>query len=241
MYPSIRSLLEGFRRRDAVLVLFTEQFLPAYTMKEFAETPEREFEARYGRLLDAINQNGMVGRVKGVMAMNISSQTKHAENTALEVGRMIVRLHLSTTYTEEVLHFKPHLDDALTSMYAGLQRSGMPIDDFWCNYKSVTSLVMNAPDVHAVLSCVGSWSDVARQINSLCSDSQLGLKMFGFCQAYAASSAMASCILDLLEEVSKNVKFTNNHRAGMVRDATHEADIAHIDHLFAGNNTGNFN
>ena len=144
-----------------------------------------------------LNQREIVGMSKalhskkhmGVLAKDICW---------IEMLKAIVRLKLQGTFATEVKAMRACFDAALSRNFNRLAKVGVSLVTWLEQNSSITSVLLDSDDLSAVLSCKGSWSNVAPQIARLTSSCQLGATLFAFAGQLVSSATFGDEVQTLV-------------------------------------------
>ena len=143
------------------------------------------------------NQKELCGLGRHLFTLKLATNTV-ALSVVVESMKMITRSGLQTKFSSTVAHLVEVFDTALCTTLAQMRRSQLSESSWWEIYKPLAALVLDVQAVERMYNATESWIQVAGDVSSVCSLSQVGRKLFGWAQVYVVSARLTDHIDKLL-------------------------------------------
>lgn len=123
-----------------------------------------------------VNQRSLVGLLKAIETTKMTSPQSIA--VVLDCAKYIMRVGAQTSFPSEVKSLTNSFDNALSSTYASLRKSGVELPIFLKMYAEPLELVLNVGQAKAVAAQTADMGSMSDSIVALCKSGVTGKKLF---------------------------------------------------------------
>jgi hypothetical protein len=94
-----------------------------------------------------------------------------------------------------------NFDDSLVYAYESVKKQGLTIHDFASIFGGVIAMVASHAAFNRVLRCKEKWSEVAEDLDMLCTESRLGSRCFSHARLFVVSATMEKVVCESLDSL----------------------------------------
>ena len=128
--------------------------------------------------VEALNAREVVGVANHCLdlrpAVNLCGR-----QVVLAVMKTFARLGIKDTQAGVIKRLRSTFDEAMMTCYSEMRKNNVQLEEFWPIYREQCYLILDQGHADRVMAQAGSWTAVAKELQTLTATSQLGQVMFG--------------------------------------------------------------
>lgn len=147
------------------------------------------------------NQHNVVAALKACLSIRAETSPQHC-GVVLECVRRIVRNKLEVRCAQEACCCKSHFDGALTKSWLSMKKEGVSSHTWWSLHGDVAGLVVAHASFERCVQCVTKWDDVAQDLSSVATATEVGRAMFGLALKSLQHGRISVMVADMVAKLA---------------------------------------